>query len=65
MPSISELIILSNDQHQHKNYIKKTTGLNAGLNDNIQLWSIGVIVSDKFVSVSVLFVVYKFALHGQ
>ena len=39
--AISEVIILSNDQHQHKKK-QKTTGLIERLNKNIQLLSICV-----------------------
>ena len=49
MHSISDVIILNNDQHQHKKkQQQQTTGLIQRLNDNIQLLSIGVIVSEKF-----------------
>ena len=44
---------------------QQTTGLIQRLSNNIQLLSIGVIVSEKFGFRKCLFVVYKFALHGQ
>ena len=48
--AISEVIIISNDHHQHQNIIstdQQTTGLMQILNNNIQLLSFGVIVSAK------------------
>ena len=44
---------------------QQTTGLIQRLSNNIQLLSIGVIVSEKFCLRKCLVVVYKFALHGQ
>ena len=46
--SISEVIILNNDQHQHWEYYKQTTVLIERLNNKVQLLSIGIIVSEKF-----------------
>ena len=43
---------------------QQTTGLNQRLN-NIQLLSIGVIVSEKFCFRKGFFIVYKFALQGK
>ena len=46
MHSISEvIIILNNDQHQHKKPQQQTTGLIQRLSNNMQLLSISVIVS--------------------
>ena len=44
---------------------QQTTGLILRLSNNIQLLSIGVIFSEKFRFRKWLFVVYKFAFHGQ
>ena len=44
---------------------QQTTGLIQRLSNNIQLLSIGVIVSEKFCFRKCLYVFYKFALHGQ
>ena len=44
---------------------QQTTGLIQRLSNNIQFLSIGVIVSEKYCFRKCLFVVYKFALHGQ
>ena len=56
--AISEVIILDNDQHQHrKKQYQQSTGLFQRLNNNMQLLSIGFIVSGKFLSDSV-FVCY-------
>ena len=44
---------------------QQITGLIQRLSNNIQLLSIGVIVSEKFCFRKCLFVAYKFALHGQ
>ena len=44
---------------------QQTTGLIQRLSNSIQLLSIGVIVSEKFCFRKCLFVVHKFALHGQ
>ena len=44
---------------------QQQTGLIQRLSNNIQLLSIGVIVSEKFCFKRCLFVVCKFALHGQ
>ena len=44
---------------------QQTTGIIQRLSINIQLLSIGVIVSEKFCFRNCLFVVYKFALRGQ
>ena len=44
---------------------QQTTGLIQSLSNNTQLLSIGVIVSEMFCFRNCLFVVYKFALHGQ
>ena len=65
MHSISEVIILNNDQHQHKKLQQQTTGLIQRLSNNIQLMLIGVIVSEKFCFRKCLLTVYKFALQGQ
>ena len=47
MHSISEVIILYNDQHQHKKQQQQTTGLIQRLINNTNLLSIGVIVAEK------------------
>ena len=48
-----------------KKRAQQTTGLIQRLSNNIQLLSIGVIVSEKFCFRNCLVFVYKFALHGQ
>ena len=42
------MIILNNDQQQHKKQQQQITGLIQRLSNNMQLLSIGVIVSEKF-----------------
>ena len=44
---------------------QQTTGLVKRLSNNIQLLSLGVIVSEKFCFRNCLFLVYNFALPGQ
>ena len=65
MHTISEVIIRSNDQRQHKKQQQQTTALIQRLSNNIQLLQIGVIVLEKFCFRKCLVVAYKCALHGQ
>ena len=63
--SISEVIILNNDPHQHKKTATTNNRINSKIKQQHTPLLIGVIDSEKLCFRKCLFVVRKFVFHGQ